>query len=298
MPSNADPIVAQIQQDMQALITYVTGPETATQTAYTVELTLFRRLLALGAALLRLFFLSRAALRPSAPITANRTLLTYHDQRMTTYVSVFGTLRFARHYFVTPGQAGCCPLDAALSLPARCYSDLLREWTDYDATDGAYRETASTIERILGLDLSIQALERSVGEDAQDVAPFYASREPPPTRRLRAASWSCRPMEKASRWCSHQLPPRRSDWPKARNAPRRRRPSSPASTPSHPTYGPRRMCGPLCCTRSAAPTIPPGRCRCRKRAARPWKEKLPRYRCSSSAPLSATGAISAPRGLD
>jgi len=34
MPSNADSIVGQIQQDMQALMAYVTGPETATETAY------------------------------------------------------------------------------------------------------------------------------------------------------------------------------------------------------------------------------------------------------------------------
>lgn len=174
MPSNADTIVAQIQHDMQALMTYVTGPETATQTAYTVELTLFRRVLALGAALLRLFFLTRAAARPPAPTTGDGSVLDYHDQRLTTYVSVFGKLRFPRHYFIAPHQHGCCPLDAALSLPARCYSDLLRDWTDYDATDGAYRETAHTIERILGLDLSIQALETSVREDAQDVASFYA----------------------------------------------------------------------------------------------------------------------------
>ena len=174
MASNADSIVAQIQQDMQALMTYVTGPETATQTAYTVELTLFRRVLALGAALLRLFFLTRAASRPAAPTTAAGTVLDYHDQRMTSYFSVFGKLRFPRHYFSAPHQHGCCPLDADLSLPARCYSDLLRDWTGYDATDGAYRETAHAIARILGLDLSIQALETSVREDAQDVATFYA----------------------------------------------------------------------------------------------------------------------------
>jgi hypothetical protein len=174
MSSNADSIVAQIQRDMLSLMTYVTGPETATQTAYTVELTLFRRVLALGAALLRLFFLTRAASRPAAPTTADGTVLDYHDQRLTTYVSVFGKLRFPRHYFVAPHQPGCCPLDADLSLPARCYSDLLRAWTGYDATDGAYRETASTIERILGLDLSVAALETNLREDAQDVAAFYA----------------------------------------------------------------------------------------------------------------------------
>jgi len=97
MPSNADPIVAQIRHAMQALITYVTGPDTATQTAYTVELTLFRRLLALGAALLRVFFLTRTAARPAAPTADDGTLWTYHDQRVTTYCSVFGKLRFARH---------------------------------------------------------------------------------------------------------------------------------------------------------------------------------------------------------
>ena len=69
MTSNMSAIVQQIQQDFQALLTFVSGPEAHTQTAYTVELTLFRRLLALGAALLRLFFLTRAATRPASRST-------------------------------------------------------------------------------------------------------------------------------------------------------------------------------------------------------------------------------------
>jgi hypothetical protein len=174
MPPNAMPIVQQVQQDFQALITYITGPDAQTQTAYTVEVMLFRKLLSLGAALLRLFFATRAAQRPAAPTAADGTVMAYHDQRLTSYYSVFGKLRFPRQYFTAAGQPGSCPLDAALSLPEHCYSDLLREWTGYDATDGAYRETASTIERILGLDLSIQALETNVQEDARDVASSYA----------------------------------------------------------------------------------------------------------------------------
>lgn len=178
MASNVDPIVQQIQQDFQSLVTYVTGPETRTQTAYTVELTLFRRLLALGAALLRLFFLSRTAMRPPPPLVAPEQLpLPYHDRRPITYYSIFGKLAFERHYFYAATCGGCCPLDAELSLPPRTYSDLLREWVGYDSTDGAYRETATTLERILGLDLSIQALETSVADDAADVAAFYA--QPP-----------------------------------------------------------------------------------------------------------------------
>lgn len=179
MTSNVSPIVQQIQQDFQALLTYVSGPEARAQTAYTVELTLFRRLLALGAALLRLFFLTHAAHRPQAPVAASGTLLAYHDRREIAYYSIFGKLTIARHYFYTAGEAGQCPLDAALSLPPHCYSDLLREWAGYDATDGAYRETASTLAHILGLDLSVAALERSVQQDARDVAAFYDQRPDP-----------------------------------------------------------------------------------------------------------------------
>jgi hypothetical protein len=122
MTSNLEPIVQQLHCEFQNLLAYVTGPEAGSQTVYTVELTLFRRLLALGAVLLRLFFVTRAAVRPAEPVTApDGTRLTSHDQRPTTYYSVFGKVRFERHYFTAPGQEGCCPLDAELSLPARCY---------------------------------------------------------------------------------------------------------------------------------------------------------------------------------
>mgnify|MGYP000396744786 CR=1 FL=1 len=120
MPSNALPIVQQVQHDFQTLLAYITGPEAQTQTAYSVELTVFRRLLSLGAALLRLFFLIRAAERPGAPTASDGTLLAYHDQRPISYYSIFGKLSLQRHYFVAPGHDGCCPLDAALSLPQRC----------------------------------------------------------------------------------------------------------------------------------------------------------------------------------
>jgi len=75
MSSNAEPIGAQIRHDMQALMDYVTGPDAASHTAYTVELTLFRRRLALGAQLLRLFFLTRVHERPAPPQAQDGTPL-------------------------------------------------------------------------------------------------------------------------------------------------------------------------------------------------------------------------------
>jgi hypothetical protein len=70
MTSNPEPIVQQLEHDVHNLLAYVTGPEARAQTAYTVELPLFRRLLAMGAARVRWFFVTRAAVRPSEPILA------------------------------------------------------------------------------------------------------------------------------------------------------------------------------------------------------------------------------------
>jgi hypothetical protein len=174
MTSNPGPIVQQLEDDFQNLLAYVVGPDARVQTAYPVELTLFRRLLVLGAALLRLFFVTRAAVHPAEPVTAPDGMrLACHDQRPTTYYSVCGKVRFERHYFTAPGQEGRCPLDAELSLPARWYSALLREWTAYGATDESYRESQTVIERILGLSLSLQAVETAVVEAAGDVTSFY-----------------------------------------------------------------------------------------------------------------------------
>jgi len=129
MTSNPEPIVQQVQHEFQHLLTYVTGPDVRAQTASTVELTVFRRLLALGATLLRLFLVTRAVVRPAEPVIApDGTHLPSHDQRPTTSYSVVGNVCVARPFFTAPGQQGLCPLDAELSLPARCYSDLLQEW--------------------------------------------------------------------------------------------------------------------------------------------------------------------------
>lgn len=178
MTFNAEAIVPQLEAEFQDLVGYVTGPDARTATAYTVELTLFRRLLALGALLLRAFFLTRAQERPTEPVVApDGTPLSYRDRRQTTYYSVFGKITFARPYFTAPGQRGVCPLDAALSLPPRCYADLLREWTDYGSTDESYRESQTVIERILGQTVSLQAIETAVAEDARDVDAFYT--QPP-----------------------------------------------------------------------------------------------------------------------
>jgi len=174
-------MVQQLQHDFQELIEYVTGEGAPSRTAYDVELTLFRRLLGLGAQLLRLFFVTRAAVRPPEPVDApDGARLPYHGQSPTSYYSVFGKVQFERHYFYAPGHGGVCPLDADLSLPPRCYSDLLRDWAEYCVTDESVDETIKVLKRILGLSLSKLALETCAQEDAADVGAFYEQKAAPP----------------------------------------------------------------------------------------------------------------------
>ena len=181
MFSNSKQMIQQIRQDFERLIEYVSGEGSQTRTAYEVELTLFRQLLALGRQLLLLFFQHRAAQRPKEPVHApDGTPLPYHSMRPTSYYSVFGKVQFQRRYYYAPGHGGICPLDAKLSLPARCYSDLLREWTQYCITDESYAESIHMLKRILGLSISKQALETSIQEDAIDVDSFYDQKPVPP----------------------------------------------------------------------------------------------------------------------
>ena len=180
MSSNSTLIIHQLHHDFQELIEYVTGKGSWSRTAYKVEFTLFRKLLALGAQLLRLFFVHRASVRPDEPVcTPGGMKLEYTDMRHTTYFSVFGKIRFRRHYFHAPGHKGVCPLDAELSLPPRCYSDLLCDWAEFSATNESYTESLRVLDHIFGLALSKQALETGIQEDAVDVETFYVQKALP-----------------------------------------------------------------------------------------------------------------------
>ena len=134
----------------------------------------FRSVLAMDQTLLQLFFESRAAARPAGPVRgADGTELAYHDRRTVRYRSVFGKVVFRRHAFWGPGQGVVCPLDGELSLPERCYSDLLREWSGIGSADATFSEVSGFLQRILGVSLGVQALETTAREDAGDVAAFY-----------------------------------------------------------------------------------------------------------------------------
>jgi hypothetical protein len=161
------------------MLNYVKDSQSAT--ADQVERGLFRRLLNLGARLMLLFF----ALRTAAAVRnehrlANGETLPYLTEHRRQYFSIFGKLAFWRPYFYRQGVGGASPLDQALALGADCYSDLVRDLVEYLGVGSTYAKVADCFTRVLGLDLSTQAISDLVAEDAGDVEAFYAQQPPPP----------------------------------------------------------------------------------------------------------------------
>jgi hypothetical protein len=169
----------QAEQEFKALLSYVRGPAGRSATAFEAEAHIFRALLALGARLLAVFFAVRAQASAQEQVAPDGSALAPQGWRARRYLSVFGPLVVRRAYYWSAQAGGRLPLDETLSLPERCYSDLLRDWLEFATANDAYDQAVGLVERILGHSLAKHALERLVAEDRADVEDFYAQHPPP-----------------------------------------------------------------------------------------------------------------------
>ena len=178
MSHNTDAIVHELHVEFESMLSYVKDSQTAT--ADQVEHGLFRRLLSLGARLMLLFFALRtAAAARGEHRLANGETLPYWAEHRRQYFSIFGKLAFWRPYFYRQDVGGRSPLDQELALGADCYSDLVRDLVEYLGVGSTYAKVADCFGRVLGLELSTQAISDLVAEDAREVEAFYAQQPPP-----------------------------------------------------------------------------------------------------------------------
>lgn len=182
MTINSSHMITQVREEFERLLTFVTGPQAETATIDQMERSLFRQVLHMGYQLLRLFLMKRAEAEAHAPLVKNdNTILPYHSQKERAYFSIFGKLQFERAYFYGWGGSGQAPLDEALSLPERCYSNLLMESAELLGVAEAYSKGLRVVARLLGLNLSELALETSVAEDSLNVKAYYDQKVPFPS---------------------------------------------------------------------------------------------------------------------
>ena len=180
MTSNSQEIIHDIRAELEKMIHFVTGEPARTATADHIERGLFKLLIRLGAKLLTLFFVMRSqACSRETLRTAEGSNLYYQRDTKRDYFSIFGKLAVWRPYFYKTGVGGQTPLDAELSLGDDCYSDLVREVSEYLGVYSVYHKTTDILNRLLGLNLSTRVVEENIAEDAAAVESYYAQKSPP-----------------------------------------------------------------------------------------------------------------------
>jgi hypothetical protein len=97
------------------------------------------------------------------------------------YVSIFGPFELSRVvYGSREGQKiDFVPLDNRLQLPAGVYSYVLQDWAQGLCVESAFGQVQTALERLLGLHLSVDGLERMNGQMAEQVEAYRADRPAP-----------------------------------------------------------------------------------------------------------------------
>jgi len=179
MPFNSTTMIPELRAEFEKVLALIASPEAQKATLDQMERSLLGQVLRLGGRLLQAFADQRSAAESHRPYRHGRKHWPYHSQKTVDYRSVFGPLVVERAYFYAHGRGGHCPLEAALSLPDRCYSDLLMESASLLAVDGAYGKAVHVLERLLRVSVPAAAVETDVLEQAAEVAAFYAEQSPP-----------------------------------------------------------------------------------------------------------------------
>jgi hypothetical protein len=154
------------------------------QPVHQVERTIWTQVLALGRSFLGYFL---ALLGDGDRGETIHTEAGEHWQRLDEphrrrYLSIFGPFELLRVvYGSREGQKiAFVPLDNRLQLPAGVYSYVLQDWAQGLCVEAAFGQGQTTLERLLGLNLSVDALERMNAQMAQHVEDYRVGRPAPP----------------------------------------------------------------------------------------------------------------------
>jgi hypothetical protein len=151
--------IAEGEQALQALI-QLAREHAGELEAHEAEKGIFKRLLPMGLAAMKLYFAERGTGDVGPAITrADSMLLTREKQlRGRKYCSLLGTFAVARTCYRTAGEPGIFPLDAQVNLPERCYSYCLQEWMTVFEVEPPFKESAGFFAQLFDLEVAESVL--------------------------------------------------------------------------------------------------------------------------------------------
>src|SRR5262250_1974507 len=169
--------IAEGEQALQALSTFV-RENAGRLAAHAAEKGIFKRLLPIGLAALKLYFAQRGTGDVGPAVTRADGVLLPREQKLRgrDYFSIFGKFKVARTCYRAPTEPGIFPLDAQGNLPERCYSYFLQEWMTVLEVEHPFKESASFFAQLFDLEVAESVLMEVAKEAPQDSKDFYAQR--------------------------------------------------------------------------------------------------------------------------
>jgi len=173
--------IAAGEQALQALLQFV-RERAGTLEAHEAEKGIFKRLLPIGLAAIKLYFAERGTgdVGPAVTRADGEMLPRENTLRGRDYCSIFGTFKVARPCYRMPGEPGIFPLDAQVNLPERCYAYVLQEWMTVFEVEHPCKESAGFFAQLFELEVAERVLMEVAKEAPQDYEGFSAQRPMPP----------------------------------------------------------------------------------------------------------------------
>lgn len=173
-------IAQNIRIEVEELIEMVSGEGSQEKTAYEIEGQLWWRMLGLARQLLQLFFAARSGqeVRHKSYEVAGMSYR-YVGQRERSYVSLFGEVGVSRACYWLKGVGSQYPLDTALSLPERSFSDWVQERVSELSLLMPYGDAIALFSKWLGLSLSKRSSEQMNVDHGAYMRLYYEERPVP-----------------------------------------------------------------------------------------------------------------------
>ena len=173
-------IAENIRAQVEAVIEFVSGESGQTESAYEVEVRLWREMLVMGQQLMQLFFNKQEeGEERHKGYEVDGVIYGYRGQRKRQYVSLFGEVSVGRAYYWNKGEAGQLPLDEALSLPERSFSELVQERVGEMTVMMPYEEATALFSKWLGWELHKRPTQQINADHAEEMSAYYEARAIP-----------------------------------------------------------------------------------------------------------------------
>ena len=180
MSFNTDSIAEKIRQKVEKLIERAGGSANLEMSADQMERGIWWEVLDVGRELMKLFFEARnEKMGKEKWLEKEGETYPYHGQRKRGYVSVFGEVEVRRASYWGRGKESIFPLDEALSLPERQYSDWVQEIMSEVSVYQPYSEAVKWVKKWLPIVQPKRSAQQIVGEHGAVMRAYYEQKAAP-----------------------------------------------------------------------------------------------------------------------